>query len=140
LYCVQSQPTFRRNISPPSSASKNKPRKKPVWERKVLPKIFGALCEQGEWLIRENEEVYKLYGELQLVAEVKKRRLQYVSHVVRLEEDRVTKKILDQHPGDRRKPGRPRKRWLDDVTKDLEVLGIRGWRRRPLDRKNGRNL
>jgi hypothetical protein len=44
-------------------------------------------------------------------------------------------KILDQHPGGRRKPSRPRKRWLDNVTKDLEVLGIRGWRRRALDRK-----
>jgi hypothetical protein len=27
-----------------------------------------------------------------------------------MEEDRVPKKILDQHPGDGRKPGRPRKR------------------------------
>jgi hypothetical protein len=33
-----------------------------------------------------------------------------------------------------KKLGRPRKRWLDDVTKDLEVLGIRGCRRRALDR------
>jgi hypothetical protein len=69
-----------------------------------------------------------------LVAEVKKRRLQYLGHVVRIEEDRVPKKILDQHPGGRRKRGKPRKRWLDDGTKDLEVLGIRGWRRR-VDRK-----
>jgi hypothetical protein len=50
-------------------------------------------------------------------------------------EDRVPKKILDQHPGGRRKPGRLRKRWLDDVTNDLEVLGIQGCRRRALDRK-----
>jgi hypothetical protein len=34
-----------------------------------------------------------------------------------MEEDRVPKKILDQHSGGRRKAGRPRKRWLDDVTK-----------------------
>jgi hypothetical protein len=77
----------------------------------------------------------KLYGELELVVEVKKRRLQYLGHVVRMEEDRVPKKILDQHPGGRRKPGRQRKEWLDDVIKDLEVLGIRGWRRRALERK-----
>jgi hypothetical protein len=82
-----------------------------------------------------NGEVYKLYGELELVAEVKKRRLQHLGHVVKMEEDRVPKKILDQHPGSRRKSGRRGKRWLDDVTKNLEVLGIRGWRRRGLDRK-----
>jgi hypothetical protein len=95
----------------------------------------GAICEQGEWRIRTNDEVYKLYGELKFAAEVKKRRLQYLGHVVRRVEDTVPKKILDQHPGGRTKPGRLRKRWLDDVTKDLEVLGIRGWRRRALDRK-----
>jgi hypothetical protein len=93
-------------------------------ERKVLHKIFGAVCEEGEWRIRTNDEVYKLYGELELIVEVKKRRLQYLCHVVRMEEDRFPKKILDQHPGGRRKPGRTRKRWLDDVTKDLEVFGI----------------
>jgi hypothetical protein len=52
-----------------------------------------------------------------------------------MEKDRVPQKILDQHSGGRRKPGRPRKRWLDDVTKDMEVLGVGGWRRRALDRK-----
>jgi hypothetical protein len=56
-----------------------------VWERKVLHKISGAVYEQGEWHIRINDKVYKLYGELELVAEVKKRRLQYLGHVVRLE-------------------------------------------------------
>jgi hypothetical protein len=97
-----------------------------VWERKVLRKIFGTVSEQGEWRVSTNDEVYTLYGELELVAEVKKRRLQYLGHVVRMEEDRVPKKILDQHPEGRRKPGRQRKRWLDDVTKDLEVLGLQG--------------
>jgi hypothetical protein len=53
----------------------------------VLRKIFGAVCEQGEWRIRTNGEVYKFYGELKLVAEVNKRRLQYLDHVVRVEED-----------------------------------------------------
>jgi hypothetical protein len=78
-----------------------------VWERKVLHKIFGAVCEQGEWRIRKNNKVSKLYGELKLIADVK-RRLQYLGHVVRME-DRVPKLILDQHPGGRRKPGRLRK-------------------------------
>jgi hypothetical protein len=58
-----------------------------VRERKVLRKNFGTVCEQGEWRVGTNDEVYKLYGELELVAEVKRRRLQYLGHVVRMEED-----------------------------------------------------
>lgn len=81
-----------------------------AWERKVLCKTLGTVCEQGEWRMRTNDEVYKLYGELELVVKVRKRRLQYLSHVARVEEDRVPKKILDQHPGGRRISGRLRKR------------------------------
>jgi hypothetical protein len=52
----------------------------------------------------------------------------------------VGNKILDRQPEGRRKPDRPRKRWLDDVTKDLEVFVFRGRRRRVWTGKNERNL
>jgi hypothetical protein len=52
-----------------------------------------------------------------------------------MQEERVPNKILDEHPGGRRKPDRPRKRWLDDVTKNLEALGFRGWRKLAFDRE-----
>jgi hypothetical protein len=25
--------------------------------------------------------------------------------------------------------GRPRKRWIEDIYKDIQILGIRGWRK-----------
>ena len=33
-----------------------------------------------------------------------------------------------------RRAGRPKLKWLDGGEKDLRTLGIRGWRRRALDR------
>jgi len=43
-----------------------------IWERKVLRKIFGPMCVAGYWRSRTNEEVRQLYGELDIVTEIKK--------------------------------------------------------------------
>jgi len=45
-----------------------------IWERKVLRKIFGPICVAGYWRSRTNEEVRLLYGELDIVTEIKKRK------------------------------------------------------------------
>jgi hypothetical protein len=46
-----------------------------VWERKVLRKIYGPVCENGEWRIQTNTELVELYEELHVVTEVKWMRL-----------------------------------------------------------------
>lgn len=51
----------------------------------MLRKIFGTIYEDGEWCIRTNQDVYRLYGEMDLVVEAKKRRLHYAGHVFRME-------------------------------------------------------
>lgn len=38
----------------------------------------------------------------------------------------------------RRLPGRPRKRWLDDVEGDLRTLRVHAWRMQALDREGWR--
>ena len=43
-----------------------------IWERKVLRKIFAPICVAGYWRSRTNEEVRQLYGELDIVTEIKK--------------------------------------------------------------------
>jgi len=40
-----------------------------------------------------------------------------------MEEDRMTKKIFIQELEETRKGGRPRKRWKEEVERDLQVLG-----------------
>jgi hypothetical protein len=62
-------------------------------------------------------------------------KLRWTGHIMRmLEENPVKKLTLLRREGSRR-TGRPKLRWLDGVEKDLRSLGIRGWRRRALDRK-----
>jgi len=69
------------------------------WERKVLRKIFGPICVAGYWRSRANEEVRQLYGELDIVTEIKKGRLRWLGHVERMSEERVVKRTLQKEVG-----------------------------------------
>ena len=55
--------------------------------------------------------------------------------VVRMEEDRMPKKIFTQELEGTRRRGRPRKRWKEEVERDLQVLRVRGRRELVADRK-----
>jgi hypothetical protein len=54
-----------------------------------------------------------------------------------MEENRMPKMIFSQELEGSRRRGRPRKRWKEDVERDLQVLGVRRWRELATDRKNG---
>jgi hypothetical protein len=48
-----------------------------------------------------------------------------------MEEERIPKKVLNRTFHNKRAAGRPRTRWADVVQGDaLQLLGVRGWRRR----------
>ena len=58
---------------------------------------------------------------------------------MRMEEDRMPRKIFAQElEGTRR--GRPRKRWKEEVERDLQVLGVRRWRELVADRKKWKDI
>jgi hypothetical protein len=52
-----------------------------------------------------------------------------------MEENRMPKMIFRQELKGPRRRGRPRKRWEEDVERDLHVLGVRRWRKLATDRK-----
>ena len=67
--------------------------------------------------------------------DIKIRRLEWASHIIRTEEERIPKKVLDGNFHTTRAVRRPRNRWADVVQRDaLQLLGIRGWRRRAANR------
>jgi len=47
---------------------------------------------------------------------------QWLVHLERLEEDRMPKNIFTQELEGTRRRGRPRKRWKEEVERDLQVL------------------
>jgi hypothetical protein len=94
----------------------------------VLRKIYGAAYANGIWRIRTNKDLMALYQELDIVAEIKKARLRWLSRVERMSEDRVIRKQYMCKPEGRRSVGRPKMRWLDDIEEDLRKMRISGWR------------
>lgn len=104
---------------------KHTERKMKVFENKILRKIFGPICEGGEWRRRKNRELRELYNEPDVVAEAKTRRLRWAGHVYRREQGSLLKEVWENKPEGRRPPGRPKMRWRDQVAKDLLVMGAK---------------
>jgi hypothetical protein len=46
-----------------------------------------------------------------------------------MEGERIPKRVLEWKPMGRRNGGRPKKRWSEDIEKDIQIMGIRGWRK-----------
>jgi hypothetical protein len=66
---------------------------------------------------------------------IKVRRLEWAGHVVRMDDERMVKRMFLANPGGRSKPRRPRLRWLDCLENDLKTLGVRRWRKMAEDRE-----
>jgi hypothetical protein len=57
-----------------------------------------------------------------------------------MEEDRMPKKIFTPELEGTRRRRRPRKRWKEEVERDLQVLGARRWRELVADRKKWKDI
>jgi hypothetical protein len=66
---------------------------------------------------------------------IKIRRLEWLGHVVRMNETRSVKKIFEGKLEGRRGRGRPRLRWIDDVEDDLRELDVKRWRTETFERE-----
>jgi hypothetical protein len=50
---------------------------------------------------------------------VKSKRRAWLGHVMRMEGERILKRVLKWKPVGRRNRGRPWKRWIEDIEKDI---------------------
>jgi hypothetical protein len=83
-----------------------------TFERKILRRIYGPTHEGGCWRPRWNNELYSLYKEPIIVEDIKIRRLEWAGQIVRMEEERIPKKVLNGNFHTTRPMGKPRIRWM----------------------------
>jgi len=106
-----------------------------IFERKIFRRIYGPKYENEECECRMNRELEEMNKGEYIVNWIKGQMISWLGHLERVEEDRVPKKIFTQELEETRRRGRPRKRWKEEVERDLQVLGVRRWRELVMDRK-----
>ena len=75
-----------------------------------------------------------------IVKWLKGQRISWLGNLERMEEDRMPIKIFTEELEGTRRRGRPRKRWKEEVERDLQVLGVRRWRELVAGRKKWKDI
>jgi len=111
-----------------------------IFERKVFRRIYGPKYENGEWKSRTNRELEEMSKGENIVKWIKGQSISCLGHLERMEEDRMPKKLFTPEVEGTRRRGRPRKRWKEEVERDLQVLGVRIWTELLADRKKWKDI
>jgi hypothetical protein len=109
-------------------------------DRKVLRKIFEPKYQGGNWYRRTNRELYELFKEENVVKFIKLRKLRWPGHVMRLNDNDPSKKVMMSEPGGSRPRGRPKLRWEDHIAEDATRAGCRIWKRTAHSSQDWRKL
>ena len=91
-----------------------------VFERKILRKIYGLAKENEVRRIRQNDELEDIIKRENIVRFIKCQRIRWLDHVERTQHTAIPKKMLYGKLHATRRRGRPKMRWLDDVSMDLK--------------------
>jgi hypothetical protein len=62
-----------------------------MWKRNILRKPYRSVIEQRVRRIRTNKELRELHKSPDLVADIKRRKLKWLEHVIRMDQTRETK-------------------------------------------------
>ena len=90
-----------------------------------MRKIYRPTKKNGQWRIKTNLELITKYKSQDIGTVIKIGRLEWIGHVIRMNETRSVKKIFEGKLEGRKGRGRPRLRWIDDVEDDLRKLGVK---------------
>jgi hypothetical protein len=69
-------------------------------------------------------ESRRIAGNADIVRFIQSRRIAWLGHMMRMDNKKTPKKILEWKPIGMRIRGRPRKRWIVDIEEDMQKMGI----------------
>ena len=115
-----------------------------AFEMECYRKILGVKWQDKV----RNEDIRKKLGKMKPIAEkVVDRKMELFGHICRMSDDRLIKLVLFAKGEGKRKQGRPRKKWVDDIKERCgltlqearQLACDRGgfWSRRPLRTRSG---
>jgi len=87
-----------------------------------------------------NCELDELIGNADTVRFIKCRIIIWLGHVMWMDDKRTPKRILQWKPIGTRTRGRPRKRWIAGIEEDLQIMGVRWWRKQCEERAEWKKI
>jgi len=96
--------------------------------QEIIRRIYRPVVEQGMWRVRTDQELGELCKDLDIVADIKRKRFEWMGHVARTDQGRTVKEIFESKAEGNRRRVRPRLRWMEDVEKDLRDMNFKRWR------------
>jgi hypothetical protein len=75
-----------------------------------------------------------------IVTFVKSKTMAWLGHVMQMEEKEYPKRVLEWKLVGRRNRGRPKKSWIENSEEDIQIMGIRGWRKLCKERAEWRKI
>jgi len=84
--------------------------------------------------------VNELIGNADIVRFIKSSRIAWLGHVMWTDDKRTPKRILQWKPIGMRTGGRPQKRWIAGIKEDLQIMGVRRWRKQCEERAEWKKI
>jgi hypothetical protein len=103
--------------------------------RRILGPVYDN--EKENWIILTNKEIYAKIKKSTIIETVRLNRICWFGHVQRVEENRITKRVLGMNLGTTRLRGRPRNKWQDEVREDGRIVGGEGGMKKYITERNG---
>ena len=95
--------------------------------------------EKELWRIRRKDELEAITKGENIVRFIKGQKIRWLGHIERIQDTAIPKKMYGKLYATKRR-GRPKMRWLDDVSTDLRKMGINEWRDGTRDREAWRRI